>query len=307
MTKGLRYKVAILSVMCTIACCFALVPAAFASDVAWNTHVHLNAQASDATYSSTAQNINVTMVFASGTNLSNVTSETATTYLNAHTQIAGRHIDGTTSSSYVRPVSNTVIDDSADTITFTIGPLSSGGIAANYSGELLITADNEANSYIYSAMGGSPVETLICTQMAITAGTVNSSSATFSVSALPQCRAMNHILILDGSSPVFSGTGTFSNGGLTVHSHYFYQPDTYNVNYYASTIVSTANTLKAEAVAADSSASIANYTFTYNTDTATFTVTKITGSCANISVVMYNGDYLNLHSLGVGDIYEEEM
>lgn len=265
----------------------ALTSTALASDVSWNDEVTVSAQAVDPTFAENSQNIAVTMQFATA-DLSGITAGDAETYLETNTSIAGRALDGLT---YSRDIYDVAVNDVANQITFKIGP-NSAGMTANYSAELKIVAEDLTD--IGDAMGAD-VETIIGTQLAVAKnGSSSSSAAVFDVTARAQARSMNHILITDVvggvETAIFSGTGTFANGGITIHSHTF---TTQTVTDYAASIVSVANGIGS------------SYTFV-NDGGGQFTITHGANDCSNIKVYVYDGAYLNAHQLAVGEIWEPE-
>lgn len=266
---------------------------AFAATVPWNDNVTVAAYANDPTYDNDAQNINVTMTFADGAPVVDAADMEA--YLEANTTIAGNAID---SSTYNRDVTNVVI--SGKDVTFTIGP-NTGGMTANYNGKLNIAANADDDEDIAAAMGNAAVETLVDNGITISKSSASTSGAAiFSVDTRAQARGMNHILItdvvtVDGVSQekaIFAGSGTFSNGGITIHSHSFFNQ---TVADYAASIVSAGNTAAGKAAN--------GYTFT-DSGNGVFQITKASGSCSNIKVYMYDCDYLNANSLAVGEITE---
>jgi len=290
---SMKLGVLLAVVLVALACCFMQVPQAHASE-AWNSNVTVSATANpyDTTASTTDYNqtINVTMTFASAVP-SSIDATTAQTYLQSHTSIAGRLLNSTT---YSRAIDNVAV--SGSTITFTVEPTAPSGttyFTAIYSGEFEVTADATANSAFAGAMGNAPVETLINTGLGLrVSNSADGKSAVVTVSALPKCRAMNFALLSDGSNYIFT-SGTSANGnGLTIHSHMFYQQTAAN---YAASLVSAANTAGAASL---------GYTFTDNGN-GTFTITKTDGSAlSGIRAVVYNGNYLNAHSLAVGTTTE---
>lgn len=250
----------------TMAMAFALTlviaPSAFAVD--WNDNVTVTAMGGNngqtATYDTetgvisitpgtgkteVGQYVDVTMQFTSAQDFSSLTGTTAEAYLQANTTIAGRSLNG---SDYNRDIYDVVVDDTNDKITFKIGFNQAWNSAtgafyttANYNGKLNIAANSTANSTIAAAMGGNAVETLIGTGVAISNNdgvlSNNDTTKTFTISSAAYNRGMVHVLIKDGTNAVFNGTGTFSNGGLTVHAHTF---TTQTVSDFASLIASTA-------------------------------------------------------------------
>ncbi len=266
---------------------------AFAATVPWNSNVTVTAYADDPTYDNSAQYINVTMEFANGA--PDVAADVMEAYLEANTTIAGNAINST---SYNRDVTN--VEVGSDVVAFTIAP-NTAGMTANYNGKLNIAANASDNATIAAAMGDAAVETLVNNGITISKSSASTSSvAIFSVDTRAQARGMNHILItdivtVDGVSQekaIFAGSGTFSNGGITIHSHSFM---TQTVADYAAAIVSAGNTAASKAAN--------GYAFTDSGD-GVFQITKASGSCSNIKVYMYDCDYLNANSLAVGDIYE---
>jgi hypothetical protein len=300
----MKLWVALAAVLLAVACCFAVTPKAYASGVDWNNSVTVDATANpyDATASGTDRNqtIDVTMTFAA-TLPDSITSDVAQSYLQSHTSIAGRMLNGANYSTYKRTVDNVSVSGNA--ITFTVEPVdgititnnngstSTSYFTAIYSGEFKVTADADANSAFASAMGGHPVETLINTGLGLTVDESGSNSVTYDVSSLPKCRAMNFVLFqlrnANGTATNIISNGTCADGaGITVHSHMFYSQDAAN---YAAKICSAAN------------AATSDYTFTANGD-GSFT---ITGENANqVFATVYNGSYLNTFQKMVGTTSE---
>lgn len=270
---------------------------AYAS-TAWNPDVIVLAQGAndDSPKTDAGQRIDVTMTFPNGA--PSVSAATAEAYLQDNITIAGRTISltGANAASYARDVYDVAV--SGNVISFKIDA-NTAGMTANYDGKLYIAANDTASSTISSAMGDKAVETLIGTGVAI----ANSNgvlagdglSKTFTVTNAAYNRGMVHVLIKDGDTAIFEGTGTFSNGGLTVHAHTF---TTQTVANFATLICSTGNSLSSDA--------FLGYSFTDGTDGA-FTISNDGASCANITAYIYDGTYLNARSLAVGDITEPEM
>lgn len=265
----------------------AAVPA-FAGTVAWNDNVTVLAVGANGdTKTEAGQYINATMTF--GSDLSGVTAEEAEAYLEANTTIAGRSLN---SSSYNRDIYDVAV--SGNVITFKIGH-NTAGMTANYNGKLYIAANSTSNATIAAAMGGD-VETLIGTGVAIAnpAGVLSADgkSKTFQITDTAYNRGMVHVLIMDGDDAVFDGTGTFSNGGITVHAHSFM---TQTAADFASVICSTATSTGGDNF---------GYTFTAGSNGA-FTISC--SDASDLSVYIYDGSYLNSIHGSVGDITEGEM
>lgn len=277
----------------TFAAAAAFTTQAYASDTPWNSNVTVTAYADDPTYDNDAQHIDVTMTFASS--LLGVTAADMQAYLQDNITIAGRTI-AADDDGYTRAVSDVVISGSV--VTFDIGP-NSEGMTANYSAELYIAANTDANPLISQRMGYAPVETVIDSGLDFARISSSSAAATFQVTDRAQARSMNHVLITDvingQETTIFSGdSGAFEYGGITVHSHSFFDQ---MPSDYATALVEAAQ----DATLKDG----LSYTFTDNGD-GTFTVVNNNGSSENIQVYLYACDYLNAHTLSVGDIYEPE-
>lgn len=296
-----KLGVVLAAFLLALACCLGVTAnKAYASE-AWNSNVTVVATAND--YDATAtttdynQTINVTMTF--GTSVSSVAAADAQTYLQSHTSIAGRMLDGSTAnySTYIRPIDNVVV--SGNTITFTVEPVnetpSGTNFTAIYSGEFKVIADSTANSTIAGAMGGNNVETLINTGLGLTVtNSADLKTATIQVSSLPKCRAMNFLLISDGSNYMFTNGTSASGNGLTIHSHMFYQQTATN---YASEIVTAAN-----------NAGAANLGYTFQVVNGNVQITKTNGSAmSSINAVVYNGNYLNDNEFAVGETTEQPI
>ena len=271
---------------------------AYASDIAYNPNAVITAVADDPTFDNNAQYLDVTIDF--GADVSSVGVTDMENYLQSNITIAGRTIANGDADGYYRDVQNVAID--GDVVTFDIGPClnaqgtTEGVMTAIYSGEFALAADR-SNVTIRSAMGMADAETLIDTGLAIQKNetATTSDAAVFTVTDRAECRAMNHILVLDKNAegemiPIFAGTGSFANGGMTVHSHTFMNQQ---VSDYAATIVSTANGMGSQ------------YVFT-DLGNGQFNVENTQGDSSNIQVIMYNCDYLNSNHLSVGDITEAE-
>ena len=144
-------------------------------------------------------------------------------------------------------------------------------------------------------MGGN-VETLIGTGVAIAnpAGVLSAdgTSKTFQVTDTAYNRGMVHVLIMNGNQALFQGTGTFSNGGITVHAHNFM---TQTAADFASLICSTATSTGGDGFAYEFAAG-SNGAFTISCENA-----------SNLAVYIYDGSYLNSIHGSVGDITEGEM
>lgn len=337
----------VMTMAMAIACSLAIAPAAFAdlstataqmdrTIVPWNSNVTVTAMGGNnsriytydpvtqnLTYTvgsgktNTGQYVNVTMQFQSNVNLSGLTSATAKTYLQANTTIAGRSL---TASDYKRDISDVVVDDANDRITFKIGfnyawntSTNDFYTTANYNGKLKIVANPDGNATISGAMGNADVETLIGTGVTISNndGTLsnNNKTKTFTIASAAYNRGMVHVLILDGTSAIFSGTGTFSNGGLTVHAHTFM---TQTEADFASLISTTATGLvTAAANPADPLITppvIIPYSFSSGTDgTFTVTATATNATASDVKAYIYDCNYLNTIHGAVGDITEPEM
>lgn len=264
---------------------------AYASDTPYNNNVEVTAKANDPTFDNNAQYIDVTMEFAYGAPV--VSAADMETYLEANTTIAGRTI-AADDDGYTRDVSNVSI--SGNVVSFKIGP-NSDGMTANYSGELYIEANPEDNAFVSLAMGNAPVETLIDNGLTFSKVSGTAAASTFSVDTRAQARGMNHILIVNGTGAdavaIFSGTGTFENGGITVHSHSFMDQ---TVADYAAALVSAGNGENTNWVFTD----LGNGQFSISNSDPTV-------DCSNLHVYLYACDYLNDHGLSVGDIYEHEL
>lgn len=282
---------------------------ALASDVAWNDNVTVTAMGGNnggyndegvwQAKTEAGQYDHVVMQFKKGADLA-VTNDEAKAYLQENIRLANRTIseNGANASNYVRPLANVVVDDDADTITFDI-MANTKGTTANYSGELLINAVGE--SKIAEAMGNT-VETIIGTGVTIGEDyngegvlSENKDAITFQVTNAANVRGMVHVLVMDGNTAIFDKTGTFSNGGFTVHAHQFFKQ---TVADFANLICTTANDISEE--------NLLGYTFEEGTD-GSFTVTKDGESCENIKAYIYDCNYLNMHQLSVGEITEDEM
>ncbi len=277
----------------------ALTSTALASDVSWNDEVTVSAQAVDPTFGEDSQNIAVTMQFDTA-DLSGITAGEAEAYLQDNATIAGRHLN---ISTYNRDVYDVAVNAVAKQITFKIAPCKDEyddpAFTANYSAELKIVAEDLTD--IGDAMGAD-VETIIGTQLAIAKnGSSSSSAAVFDVTARAQARSMNHILITDVvggvETAIFSGTGTFANGGITIHSHTFTDQETPD---YAASIVSVATGIGSSYTFSDTSYPSPDPT------NGQFTITHGANDCSNIKVYVYDGAYLNAHQLAVGEIWEPE-
>lgn len=262
---------------------------AFASDVAYNDNAVITANAVDPTYDNNAQNIEASVTF--GGSVAGVSATDMTAYLQDNITIAGRTI-APDADGYTREVSGVAINGNA--VTFNIGP-NTAGMTANYSAEFLLKADATQNATIAAAMGNADAETLVANGIKISRVSANPAKATFAVTDRAQARSMNHILIVDSingvATPIFQGTGTFANGGITIHSHSFM---TQTVADYAASIVDAAAGLNA------------NYTFT-DLGNGQFSISKASGSAAQLQVYVYDCDYLNTYQLSVGNIYEGEL
>lgn len=262
---------------------------AFAATVPWNDNVTVLAVGANGdTKTEAGQYINGTMTFKS--DVSSVTAAQAEAYLEANMTIAGRSLNA---ANYTRDVYDVAV--SGNVITFKVGP-NTAGMTANYNGKLTIAADKNSNETIYNAMGQAPVETLIGTGVAIAnpAGVLSAdgTSKTFQITDTAYNRGMVHVLIMDGNSAIFNGTGTFSNGGITVHAHNFM---TQTAADFASLICSTATSTGGDGF---------DYTFAAGSNGA-FTITC--GDASNLAVYIYDGSYLNSIHGSVGDITEGEM
>ncbi len=254
----------------------------------WNDNVTVLAVGANGdTKTEDGQYINGTMTFAS--DLGGVTAEQAEAYLEANMTIAGRALN---SASYARDVYDVTV--SGNVITFKIGP-NTAGMTANYNGKLFIAANESSNATIAAAMGNG-VETLIGTGVAIAnpAGTLSADgqSKTFAITDTAYNRGMVHVLIMDGDSAIFNGTGTFSNGGITVHAHSFMSQTAAN---FASVICSTATSTGGDGF---------DYTFAAGSN-GLFTISCEDAS--DLAVYIYDGSYLNSIHGAVGDITEGEM
>lgn len=272
---------------------------AYASDIAYNPNAGITAVADDPTFDNNAQYLDVTIDF--GADVSSVGVTDMENYLQSNITIAGRTIANGDADGYYRDVQNVAID--GDVVTFDIGPClnsegtTTGVMTAIYSGEFALAANEDVNWDIAAAVGSAPAETLIDTGLAIQKNdaATTSDAAVFAVTDRAECRAMNHILVLDKNAegkmiPIFAGTGSFANGGMTVHSHTFMNQQ---VSDYAATIVSTANGMGSQ------------YVFT-DLGNGQFSVENTQGDSSNIQVIMYNCDYLNDNHLSVGAITEAE-
>lgn len=314
-----------------IACSLAIAPAAFAnlvagdsvnSTVAWNPNVTVTAMGGNGTYTidstthtatitenstktENGQYVHVVMQFASTADLSGVQNEDARTYLQANTTIAGRDLNGVAYSTYKRDVFNAVVNNTAKTITFDIS-YNTAGTTANYNGKLNIAANSTSNATIATAMGA-PVETLIGTGVTISNNdgvlSNDGKTKTFTITSAAKNRGMVHVLIMDGDSAIFNGTGTFSNGGLTVHAHTFITQDE---SSFASLIATAGQDIVDEA--ADEIPSVViPYSFDDNAGSFSVTSTAASGSCSNVRAYIYDCSYLNTIHGAVGDIYEDEI
>lgn len=300
-TMSLAQKIVALSVagasVLALSAALAATPA-YASDTPYNPNAVITAVADDPSFANDAQYLDVTIDF--GADVSGVGAEAMENYLQGNITIAGRTIANGDTDGYYRDVQNVAID--GDIATFDIGPClneqgtTEGMMTAIYSGEFMLAASAD-NFTIASAMGGAPSETLIDTGLAIQKdnAATTSDAAVFTVTDRAQARAMNHILVVDKAAdgkmvPIYEGTGSFSNGGMTVHSHTF---TSQQVTDYAATIVSTANGMGSQ------------YVFT-DLGNGQFSIQNAQGDSSNIQVYMYNCDYLNANHLSVGDITEAE-
>lgn len=265
---------------------------AYASDTPWNENVTVTAHADNPNFLESEQYVDVTMTFANGAPWTD--SASAATYLQANTKIANRTI-AADSDGYTRLVSDVVVG--ANSITFTIGP-NQDGMTANYSGELYIEAAAGDATGIAAAMGNKPVETLVDNGITISKVSGNANSSVFSVDTRAQARAMNHILITKGTgedaTAIFSGSGTFSNGGITIHSH----------NFSGQTVVDYA----AATVSAGNAIENSDWVFT-DLGNGQFSISNSDPDvdCSDLSISMYDCDYLNIHQLPVGQIFEHEL
>lgn len=262
---------------------------AFADSAAWNDNVTVLAVGANGdTKTEAGQYINGTMTFKS--DASSVTAAQAEAYLEANMTIAGRSLNA---ANYTRDVYDVAVN--GNVITFKVGP-NTAGMTANYNGKLNIAADKNSNETIYNAMGGKSVETLIGTGVAIAnpAGTLSAdgTSKTFQITDTAYNRGMIHVLIMNGNQALFQGTGTFSNGGITVHAHNFM---TQTAADFASLICSAAN-----AAAGDGS----DFFFEAGED-GSFDI--VCSNASNLSVYIYDGSYLNSIKGAVGEITEGEM
>lgn len=260
---------------------------AFADSAAWNDNVTVLAVGANGdTKTEDGQYINGTMTFKS--DVSSVTAAQAEAYLEANMTIAGRSLNA---ANYDRDVYDVAVN--GNVITFKIGP-NTAGMTANYNGKLFI-ADTKDGSAIANAMGGN-VETLIGTGVAIAnpAGVLSAdgTSKTFQVTDTAYNRGMVHVLIMNGNQALFQGTGTFSNGGITVHAHNFM---TQTAADFASLICSTATSTGGDGFAYEFAAG-SNGAFTISCENA-----------SNLAVYIYDGSYLNSIHGSVGDITEGEM
>lgn len=262
---------------------------AFADSAAWNDNVTVLAVGANGdTKTEDGQYINGTMTFKS--DVSSVTAAQAEAYLEANMTIAGRSLNAT---NYTRDVYDVAV--SGNVITFKVGP-NTAGMTANYNGKLYIAANDQSNATIATAMGGKSVETLIGTGVAIAnpAGTLSAdgTSKTFQITDTAYNRGMVHVLIMNGNQALFQGTGTFSNGGITVHAHNF---ATQTAADFASLICSTATSTGGDGFAYEFVAG-SNGAFTISCENA-----------SNLAVYIYDGSYLNSIHGSVGDITEGEM
>lgn len=262
---------------------------AFADSTSWNDNVTVLAVGANGdTKTEAGQYINGTMTFTS--DVSSVTAEQAEAYLEANMTIAGRLLNAT---NYTRDVYDVAV--SGNVITFKVGP-NTAGMTANYNGKLYIAANDQSNATIATAMGGKSVETLIGTGVAIAnpAGTLSAdgTSKTFQITDTAYNRGMVHVLIMNGNQALFQGTGTFSNGGITVHAHNF---ATQTAADFASLICSTATSTGGDGFAYEFAAG-SNGAFTISCENA-----------SNLAVYIYDGSYLNSIHGSVGDITEGEM
>ncbi|WP_449314506.1 hypothetical protein [Rubneribacter sp.] len=269
---------------------------AYASDVPYNANAKITAKAYDPTYELEAQTINTTIVF--GSSVSGVEAGAMESYLQDNITIAGRTIaDEGDADTYARDVYNVAIN--GNTVTFTIGP-NTKGMTANYSSEFLVKADAADNATIAAAMGNADSETIVGSGIAVGKVGVTGKTATFEVTDRAQARSMNHILITDNingnETAIFEGTGTFSNGGITIHSHSFMSQTTadYAAAIVAATVDGNGNPLNP------------NYTFV-DEGNGQFSITKLSaGLAGTIKVYVYDSDYLNRYEKSVGEIYEDE-
>lgn len=289
LTKGMVLAFALAA---TFALSLGMAGTAHAATVGWNSNVTVLAVGAneDSPATEAGQYIDVTMTFS--TDVSSVSAADAEAYLQANATLAGRSLNA---ANYSRDVYDVAVNQNV--ITFKIDA-NKAGTTANYNGKLNIAANGTANATISNAMGGAAVETLVGTGVAIANPdgvlAADSLSKTFTVTNAAYNRGMVHVLIMDGTNAIFNGTGTFSNGGLTVHAHEF---ATQTVSDFASLICSTATGL-----AGDSAA----YTFTAG-ENGSFTIDKGGELCPDIKVFIYDGAYLNSISGAVGDITEPEM
>lgn len=261
---------------------------AFAATVPWNDNVTVLAVGANGdTKTEDGQYINGTMTFKS--DVSSVTADQAKEYLKANMTIAGRSLNA---ANYTRDVYDVAV--SGNVITFKVG-YNKAGMTANYNGKLYIAANGQSNATIATAMGGD-VETLIGTGVAIAnpAGVLSAdgTSKTFQITDTAYNRGMVHVLIMNGNQALFQGTGTFSNGGITIHAHNFM---TQTAADFASLICSTATSTGGDDF---------DYTFAAGSNGA-FTITC--GDASNLAVYIYDGSYLNSIHGSVGDITEGEM
>lgn len=260
---------------------------AFAATVPWNDNVTVLAVGANGdTKTEAGQYINGTMTFKS--DVSSVTAAQAEAYLEANMTIAGRSLNA---ANYTRDVYDVAVN--GNVITFKVGP-NTAGMTANYNGKLFIAKANDGSA-IANAMGGD-VETLIGTGVAIAnpAGVLSAdgTSKTFQITDTAYNRGMVHVLIMNGNQALFQGTGTFSNGGITVHAHNF---ATQTAADFASLICSAAN-----AAAGDGS----DFFFEAGED-GSFDI--VCSNASNLSVYIYDGSYLNSIKGAVGEITEGEM
>lgn len=266
---------------------------AYADTVDWNSNVTVLAVGAndDNPATEAGQRIDVTMTFAS--DVSSVSASDAEAYLQSNITLADRSLN---SATYSRDVYDVVV--SGNVISFKIDA-NTAGMTANYNGKLNIAANEEDNATICDAMGGASVETLVGTGVAIANNdgvlAADSKSKTFTITDKAYNRGMVHVLIKDGNNAIFQGTGTFSNGGITVHAHTFV---TQTVADFASLICSTATT----------TATSANLSYTFTAgENGSFTIANGGADCSNIKVYIYDGAYLNTIHGAVGDISEPEM
>ena len=210
---------------------------AYASDVPYNANAKITAKAYDPTYELEAQTINTTIVF--GSSVSGVEAGAMDElpagqhhYRRTHHRRRGRR--GHVRSRRVQRGHQRQHGDVHHRPN-------TKGMTANYSSEFLVKADAADNATIAAAMGNADSETIVGSGIAVGKVGVTGKTATFEVTDRAQARSMNHILITDNingnETAIFEGTGTFSNGGITIHSHSFMSQTT--ADYAAAIVAAT--------------------------------------------------------------------